>query len=267
MAERDPVTGRWVSSATAPAPAEDPTRAEGRNGRESTSAPPLFRLRLEAEDVAPPPAGGQAAPGDESVGPEPGGPELEHEEAVKLVRGIVEGIDGGIGVGLGDPYRATPEELDKLADVAEPVARRGLRALHAEELADHTLPAWLVELVKLGAYTYVAWGDAIAETWRRSVDYYRMRRADERSDDADVDPDVGPASRAARAARRVSSDDGRRRRPGGDDRAGVDLADDDQGRQAGQNRPDRPGENGGPPVDSLFELGRRIAPRTSGGDR
>lgn len=248
MAER-PVArgsnGRFARRSPEPDTAASHDARDAREPVDRSTPPPepILRLTLSAEDVTP------AAPGAIAPPPPPG-PDVSPEVDEPLTTALAKVINLAIGATAGADYRATDAEVDDVGEKGAPVLRRAAERFGLGEVAGSTMPAWVTELIELGAAVYVAWGDAAALAWHAAV---RRARAD-REDDDDGAPD-GQADDADR---------GDRRRHRGDRRDTPSRPEDTNGTGPGAaaRRAGRPGdgEGRGGDLPSIFASIRGVQP-------
>lgn len=235
-------SGRFVRAGAAPVPPGEARRP--RFAPPPAPEPPaLVDLQLEPVSPTPPPPGDAPDPVavDLEGHQEPGAGEVREtigDLGAKLVNELVR-------MALGDGYAADDERVGRVAETARPVIARVSDRLGLGAAADAALPAWVTEVTTLGAAVYMAWGDAIIETWRTVL---AARRAEREADDDAEDGEAAGARDGDRPADRV----GAGRRGGGRPAAGGR-----DGREAGAaGGGGRPGDDQGYGPRLVGGLGR-----------
>jgi hypothetical protein len=154
---------------------------------------------LQLEPVSPEPPPGDA----------PGLPPLEASalESDQAAAGEVRETIGDLGaklvnelvrMALGPEYAADDARVGRVAETAQPVIARVSDRLGLGAAASSTLPAWVTEVTTLGAAVYMAWGDAIIETWRVALAARRAEREADDAEDGEAAAADGDGGRAAR---------------------------------------------------------------------
>lgn len=213
-------SGRFVRSSGPPVPP-----GEARRPRfappPAPEPPPLVELALDPVSPEPPPPG-DAPP----VALDPGTPDEAAAGEVRETFGDLGAklVNELVRMALGDAYAADDARVGRVAETAQPVIARVSDRLGLGAAASSTLPAWVTEVTTLGAAVYMAWGDAIIETWRTAL---AARRAEREAEEDAEDGEAAGARGRDRQAARVGAG---RRDDGGDAARGRD------GREAGAAR-------------------------------
>lgn len=158
--------------------------ANGRFASSTAAAPPvdelphLISLQVEPIDfepgaipeLPPPP---EALPADDT---DPGAGD------VFLADALARGIDELVGLLAGATFKAEPDQVAAVGEAAAPVVRRVLSLVHADSLAESTVPAPVRELATLVARVYVAWGDAFVLIAQQQIAELRAQREAQRAE-------------------------------------------------------------------------------------
>ncbi|MCC7134053.1 MAG: hypothetical protein IT352_15455 [Gemmatimonadales bacterium] len=222
-------SGRFVRTAAASPPIPP---GEARRPRfappVSPEPPPLVDLHLEPVSPEPPALDVAELPPLEGEGPatDAAAAAGEVRETIgdlgaKLVNELVR-------MALGDEYAADDARVGRVAETAQPVITRVSERFGLGAAASSTLPPWVTEVTTLGAAVYMAWGDAIIETWRTALAARRAQRETEDAEDRQASDDDGRGGSAARGGPG-------RRAPGRDAARGGDRGPDGAPRGGGRD--------------------------------